>query len=99
VLDQHRGADPARCGQALPGFRIHGHGTFRVLRDSDIEIEEDAEDLVRYFRTPAIQRRRRGKVILLQVQENFDPAAEALLRDEAAAGLRDGDQGWRPALR
>ena len=65
----------------FPGFRILGHGTFRVLRDSDIEVEEDAEDLVRYFRT-AIQRRRRGKVILLQLQENFDPAAEQLLRDK-----------------
>ncbi len=68
-------------GKLFPGFRIQGHGTFRVLRDSDIEVEEDAEDLVRYFRT-AIQRRRRGKVILLQVQENFDRDAEALLRDK-----------------
>jgi polyphosphate kinase len=67
----------------FPGFRILGNGAFRVLRDSDIEIEEDAEDLVRYFRT-AIQRRRRGKVILLQMEDNFDPAAEKLLRDQLA---------------
>ena len=65
----------------FPGFRVLGNGVFRILRDSDLEIEEDAEDLVRYFRT-AIQRRRRGSVILLQLQADIEPEVEQLLREQ-----------------
>ncbi|MGB7419160.1 MAG: RNA degradosome polyphosphate kinase [Erythrobacter sp.] len=65
----------------FPGFTIEGDGLFRVLRDSDIEIEEEAEDLVRTFRS-AIQRRRRGQVIQLELEEDFDPQARAMLLDQ-----------------
>jgi len=78
----------------FPGFTIEGDGLFRVLRDSDIEIEEDAEDLVRTFRS-AIQRRRRGQVIQLEIEDDFDPIAEQVLLEqlgvnEAAVFKRDG---------
>lgn len=67
--------------QLFPGFRILGDGIFRVLRDSDIEVEDEAEDLVRYFRT-AIQRRRRGRAVLLELDDECDAAAETLLREQ-----------------
>ena len=65
----------------FPGFKILGDGNFRVLRDSDIEVEDEAEDLVRFFRT-AIQRRRRGRAVLLELDDECDASAEALLRDQ-----------------
>ncbi|WP_041527818.1 RNA degradosome polyphosphate kinase [Paracoccus aminophilus] len=84
----------------FPGYRDTGHCAFRVLRDSDLEVEEEAEDLVREFET-ALKRRRRGSVIRLKItagapdrlrrliMEKLEVRSEEVVQVEGLLGMAD----------
>ena len=84
----------------FPGFRVTGHGLFRLIRDTDVEFEEEAEDLVRSYET-ALKRRRRGVVIHLASTpgcrrncaswsiDELDAAPDEIHDDQRLLGLAD----------
>lgn len=96
----------------FPGFEVTGKGMFRVIRDSDVEVDEEAEDLVRTFES-MLRRRRRGHVIRLKLDasmpdslrefviDQLDVDPEDVFALDGVLGLSDASQmivGDRPDL-
>lgn len=72
----------------FPGHEVVGKGSFRVIRDSDIEVEEESEDLMLEFEN-LLKQRRRGVVVRLTIDEGMSPALRDLIVMHLHAGPQD----------
>lgn len=72
----------------FPGFTMAGYGVFRILRDSEMEVDEEAEDLVRSFES-ALRARRRGHVIRLDLNNGMPNGLKSFVIDQLQVSDED----------
>ena len=72
----------------FPGYEVAGSGAFRVIRDSEIEIDDEAADLVVEYES-ALRQRRRGQVIRLEIESKMPRALRRQISDRLGATAAD----------
>ncbi|HIK64666.1 MAG TPA: RNA degradosome polyphosphate kinase [Henriciella marina] len=72
----------------FPGYRSLGHCVFRIVRDSDIEIEEEAEDLIHEFEI-LLKQRRRGRIVRIHIDGDAPEELEKFITREIGSEPRD----------
>ncbi|GEB03061.1 polyphosphate kinase [Gluconobacter roseus NBRC 3990] len=76
------------AGRLFPGLAIGVAGVLRVIRDTDVEFEDEAEDLVRSYET-ALKQRRRGVCIHLALDRKLPEALGREMGEELGVGEED----------
>src|SRR5262249_38320238 len=75
-------------GEIFPGYKVDAQGAFRIVRDSDVEMAEESEDLVREFEV-RLKERRLGDIVDLKIEAAMDEELRAVIVRELEANPRD----------
>jgi polyphosphate kinase len=70
----------ANLGSLFPGMEVMDHSFFRVTRDTDYDVSDEADDLLQAVEEE-LRRRRFGEVVRLEVDRAMSPRLREQLRD------------------